>query len=340
MNFCSDNVTGAAPEIMEALIAANDGSVMPYGNDTLTERAEAKIAEIFETELKSYLVPTGTAANALALSVMAPSQGRIYCHENSHVQNHEAGAPEFYTAGGKLFPLTGDQGKFTADTLRDALAHAPDDVHHVPPVAVTISQTTEMGTVYTTQEIATLAEEAHEHGITVHMDGSRFANAVAAQNATPADMTWRAGIDVLSFGASKNGALAAEAVVFFNADMAKEFEYRRKRGGHLFSKMRFLAAQFDSYLEDGRWLTWGTHANQMAKRLGDGLSDIPGITLRSDVESNMLFPSLPVKIADALENAGFLFYRMSEGETVDIRLVTAFNTKLDDVDLFIEVAAG
>lgn len=339
MNFCSDNVTGAAPEIMEALLAANDGSVMPYGDDDLTRRVERKISEIFETDVAVFLVPTGTAANALALSVMAPSHGGIYCHQGSHVHNHEAGAPEFYAGGAKLYPLAGD-GKFSAGILSDALAHAPTDVHHVQPAAVTLSQTTERGTLYTIDEITALADVARDRGLTIHMDGSRFANAIAAQNATPGDMTWRAGIDVLSLGASKNGALAAEAVVFFNRDLAREFGYRRKRGGHLFSKMRFLAAQFDAYLEDGRWLRWADHANQMAKRLGKGLSAIPHITLGGDVESNMLFPALPVTIADALNNAGFLFYRMSEEDPVNIRLVTSFNTKPEDVDHFIEIAKG
>ncbi|MDA0240834.1 MAG: low specificity L-threonine aldolase [Proteobacteria bacterium] len=338
MNFCSDNVTGAAPEIMEALNAANEGSAMPYGDDELTRRAVQKIAEVFETEVEVFFVPTGTAANALALSVMAPGQGGIFCHQGSHVHNHEAGAPEFYTGGAKLYPLGGD-GKFSTDILSDALDHAPADVHHVRPAAVTLSQTTERGTLYTIDEITALADVAHNKGLTIHMDGSRLANALAAQNAAPADMTWRAGIDILSLGASKNGALAAEAVVIFNRDLAKEFGYRRKRGGHLFSKMRFLAAQFDAYLEDGRWLRWAGHANQMAKRLGAGLAAIPSISLGGEVESNMLFPALPVTVADALNDAGFLFYRMSEGETINIRLVTAFNTKADDVDRFIEIAA-
>ncbi len=338
MNFCSDNTTGAADEILAAIAAANDGAVMPYGNDDLTRRAEAAIAEVFETEADVFLLASGTAANALCLSVMVPPFGAVYCHAQSHIQIDECGAPEFYTGGAKLEPMEGDHGRIRAADLKDLLENANPDVHHVPPGGVSITQSTEAGTVYAIDEIAEIADLAHGHGLKLHMDGARFANAVASLGCSPADLTWRAGVDALSFGATKNGAFCAEAAVLFDRGLAATFAFRRMRGGHLLSKSRFLAAQFDAYLTDGRWLDYAAHANAMAARLAAGIEGIAGARILHPVQANEIFVTLPETVLKGLESDGFGFYRW-EGEAA-IRLVCAFNTDASDVDAFVEAARG
>ena len=334
MNFCSDNTTGAAPEILAAVTAANDGAVMAYGNDDLSRRVETKIAEVFETGADVFLVATGTAANALCLSVMAPPFGAVFCHPESHIQMDECGAPEFFSGGAKLVPLPDHGGKIRAEDLRAALNVPNHGVHHVKAAAVSITQSSEAGTVYSIDEVRDISAVAHEAGLKVHMDGARFANAVAGLGCSPAEATWRAGVDALSFGASKNGALGAEAAVLFDRSWAEAFAYRRKRGGHLFSKMRFLAAQFDAYLTDDLWLRNAAHANAMASRLAAGLKAVPGASLRYPVEANELFPMLPEAVIQGLEADGFLFHRWPGGTPSMLRLVTAFNTRMEDVDAF------
>src|SRR6185312_1799022 len=236
-------------------------------------------------------VATGTAANALALAALTPPWGAIYCHEAAHIQSDECGAPEFFAAGAKLLPLAGEDAKLMPATVEAALLER-GVVHHVQPSALSISQATEAGTLYRPAEIAALGALARRHGLALHMDGARFANAVAALGCAPADLTWRAGVDALSFGATKNGALAAEAVIFFDPAKAADLAYRRKRAGHLFSKMRFLSAQLDAYLADGLWLRNARHANAMAARLGQGLARLPGARLVHPVEANEVFVEL------------------------------------------------
>lgn len=333
MNFTSDNVTGAAPEILEALVAASSGPTPSYGEDPLTARVSEKLSALFDREVAAFPVATGSAANALALAALAPPYGAVYCHEMSHVNTDECGAPEMFTAGAKLVGLPGAGGKIEPATLRATLEKAGAGVvHHVQPSAVTLTQATESGTVYTPAEVAALSEVARSHGLPVHMDGARFANAVARLGCSPADLTWRAGVDVLSFGATKNGALAAEAVVFFKPELARSFAFRRKRAGHLFSKMRFLSAQFDAYLEGDLWLRLATHANAMADRLAAGLAALPGADLRDPVEANEIFISLPEPVTAGLLERGYAFYRW-DGPVV--RLVTAWNTSAEDVDRMI-----
>jgi threonine aldolase len=338
MNFCSDNFAGADPEILAALTAANGGSVMAYGDDDLTRRVEAKIAGVFETAADVFLVATGTAANSLCLSVMAPPFGAVFCHPGSHIQMDECGAPEFFSGGAKLLPLPDHDGKIRAEDLRAALDVPNHGVHHVKEAAVSITQSSEAGTVYSIDEVRDIAAVAHEAGLMVHMDGARFANAVVGLGCSPAEATWRAGVDALSFGASKNGALGAEAAVLFERSLAETFAYRRKRSGHLFSKMRFLAAQFDAYLEDDLWLRNAAHANAMAARLADGLRAVPGASLRTPVEANELFPVLPEAVIQGLEEEGFQFYRWPGSVVPMVRLVTAFDTRMEDVDAFIASA--
>jgi threonine aldolase len=254
----------------------------------------------------------------------------------AHINTDECGAPEFYTGGAKLVTVDGASGKITAAGLAARLDGATaHGVHSVKPSVVTLTNATELGTIYKPAELAAIADVAQAHGIRVHVDGARFANAAAALGVSPAEMTWKSGVDVLCFGATKVGAIAAEAVIFFNPALASEFEYRRKRGGQLWSKHRFLAAQFDAFLEDDLWLKNARHANAMAKRLAEGLAGLPNISLTQPVEANELFPAMPEAMIAVLQADGFVFYRWS-GAT--IRLVTSFSTTIDDVDAFLASA--
>ncbi|MBV8536365.1 MAG: low specificity L-threonine aldolase [Alphaproteobacteria bacterium] len=340
MNFCSDNTAGAHPTILAALAAANDGAAMPYGNDDLTRKVETRIREIFERDCAVFLVGTGTAANALALACLTPPWGTVYCHPDSHVNRDECGAPEFYAGGAKLIAVAGDDGKFSAERL--AATIMPGDVgvaHHAQPAAVSLTQATEAGTVYTPAEIRAIADVAHRNGLAVHMDGARFANALVSLGRSPAELTWRAGVDVLSFGATKNGAVAAEAVVFFDKAKAAEMPFRRKRGGQLWSKMRFLAAQFDAYLGQDLWLMNARFANSQARRLGQGLAKLPGARIAYPVEANEVFVTLPEAVILGLEADGFRFYRWPDDTATMLRLVTSFNTAPEHVDAFLASAA-
>jgi threonine aldolase len=338
MDFRSDNVTGAAPEILAALAAANAGTRASYGEDEQTARVEARLKEVFETDLAAFFVATGTAANSLGLSLLAPPWGAIYCHEGAHIAVDECGAPEFYTGGAKLVDLPGIDGKLTAGQLALLLPGGRGVVHHPQPAAISLTQATEAGSCYRPGEIAAIAETGRRFGLKLHMDGARFANAVAFLGASPADITWRAGVDVLTFGASKNGALAAEAVIIFDKRLAEEFAFRRKRAGHLFSKMRFLTAQLDAYLTDDLWLKHARHANAMARRLAEGLAAIPGARLVHSVEANEIFVDLPESAIRGLASDGFHFYRWLGENKPRLRLVAAFNTKESDVAAFIASA--
>ena len=338
MNFMSDNVAGAAPEILAALARANEGALSSYGADPITARVTEKLSVLFEREVAVFPVATGTAANALSLSVLCPPFGSVYCHDHSHIQVDECGAPELYTGGAKLVPIAGAHGKLTPATLQAALDRSdPGFVHAVQPAALSLTQATESGTVYAPDEVAALTAIARAEKLKVHMDGARFANALVHLGCKPADVTWRAGVDALSFGATKNGALAAEAIVLFDPALAETMGYRRKRGGHLFSKMRFLSAQLDAYLEDGLWLRLAAHANRMARLLAEGLAGLPGAKLQSPVEANEIFIDLPEPVLQRLEAAGGKFYRW---DSTVIRLVTAWNTAEESVARFIAAAAS
>ena len=337
VNFCSDNAHGASPEILRALELASAGPAMPYGNDDLTRRVEARLAEIFETEVAVFPVATGTAANVLALSVMTPPYGAVYCYEQAHIQVDECGAPEFYTGGAKLVPLAAEHGKIDPATLAGAIGGA-GVVHEVQPAAVSLTQASETGTVYSVAEVGAIAEVARANALGLHMDGARFANALVSLGCSPAEITWKAGVDALSFGATKNGVLAAEAVVLFKPALAETFAYRRKRGGHLFSKMRFLSAQLDAYLADDLWLRNARHANAMAARLAEGLSALPGVALVHPVQANEIFARLPEPMIDGLLAGGFAFYRWGPAAAREVRLVTAFNTDPADVEAFLAAA--
>ncbi len=336
MNFASDNAACVAPAIMDAIEAANAGPAAPYGADAVSQSLEKRFAEIFEHDVAVFPVATGTAANALALASLTPPWGAIFCHEDAHIASDECGAPEFFSAGAKLVTLHGEHGKLAPDHV-DRHCTGTGVVHNVQPAALSITQQTEAGTHYRVDEVAALGAMARRHGIGLHMDGARFANAVAGLGCTPAAITWRAGVDVLSFGATKNGALAAEAVVFFDRANAVEFGFRRKRAGHLLSKMRFIAAQLDAYLRDDLWLRNARQANAMAANLGAGLARLPGAKLLHPVEGNEVFVELPEPVIAGLGAAGFGFYRW--GSEPVLRLVAAFDTSAADVDKFLAAVA-
>ena len=338
MNFASDNTAGVAPEIMAALLRANEGYALGYGNDDITRRVEKKFAELFERDVAVFLVPTGTGANALALAHVTPPWGAVLCHENAHIAVDECGAPEFFGGGIKLIDLPGDAGKIAPQTLRTALEKASSwgPPHHVTPAAVSISQASEAGTIYRTHDLRALADIAHAHNTVLHMDGARFGNALVRLNVSAADMTWKAGVDVLSFGATKGGAMGAEAVIFFDPKRAEGMSARRKRGGALASKHRFIAAQFDAFLEDDLWLRLARHANAMADRLSDGLTQA-GYAPQWPVEANEVFAALPIALCDKLQAAGAAFYRWdadAKGNVV-VRLVTSFATTAEEVERFV-----
>ena len=343
MDFTSDNAYGAATPIIQALAALGAGASPPYGDDAISDRMKQRFAHVFEREVAVFPVVTGTAANCLALATLVPPHGAILCHEAAHIEIDECGAPEFFTHGAKLVPIAGEDAKLTISGLEAALTRfQPGDVHHAQPMAISITQATEAGTVYRPDEIAALAEFSHSRGMKFHMDGARFANAVAFLNAPPADLTWRSGVDVLSFGATKGGALAAEAVVFFDVRMAGDFVYRRKKTGHLLSKMRFVSAQLDTYLKDDLWLTLAGRANLLARQLAEGLACLAGATLAHPVEANEVFVWLPDELVARLRAADARFYdwdRPSNGRTL-IRLVTSFATDQQDVKRLLAAARG
>ena len=341
-NFGSDNVTPVCAPIMAAINAANTGLVPSYGADEITERLQGAASKVFEREVSIFPVATGTAANALALAQLSPPFGGIYCHEGAHIVTDECGAPELFTGGAKLLGLPSPSGKIGPDAIDASVALANDmGVHHVKPSAVSVTQATELGTVYALGELEAVTAAAKRHGLAVHMDGARFANALVHLGCSPAEATWKAGIDVLSFGASKNGALAAEAVVFFDPRRAEDFERRRKQAGHLWSKLRYLSCQLVAYLENDLWLQNARQANAMAARLAEGLANVAGAKLLQPVQANELFVAVPERLIDALESEGFHFYRwpwLKVAEGAAIRLVTSYATTRADVDDFLRCA--
>jgi threonine aldolase len=349
MNFASDNVMGASRPVLDALLAANEGPMAAYGADPVTARVERALCELFERELAISLVATGTGANALALSALVPPYGLAVCHAEAHVIDDECGAPEFFMHGAKLAGLPGPGAKLDSGTVAAYLDGLPRAVKQMPPKALTISQATECGLVYRPDEIRALADVVHARGLTLHMDGARFANALVALGCTPAEMTWKAGVDALSFGATKNGCLAAEAVIFFDPALGESMPWRRKRAGHTLSKGRLIAAQLEGYLAGDHWLANARHANAMAARLAGGLQAVPGVRLAFPVEANEVFVVLPRALDESLRAAGAVYHpwttaslppgeRVGPGESL-IRLVASFATTAADVDRFLAACA-
>lgn len=347
MNFASDNWAGVSDRVRDGLAAAGSGMAPAYGGDELTKAVEAQFNEVFEREVAVFFVATGTAANALALAAFAKPGGVVLCHEGAHIVDDEAGAPEFQ-AGCRVQGLPGANGKLTPAAIEKALQRfSPAAVYHGQPMAVSISQLTELGTAYKPEDVAAIAEAAHAAGLPLHMDGARFVAAVAGLGVGPADITWRAGVDVLSFGGTKGGCWAAEAVVFFDPAKAAEFPYLRKRAGHLFSKSRFVAAQFAAYLGDGHWLELAGTANARAQHLADGVRHSRHAWLAVPPDANEVFAVIPKERAAALRALGAVFhdwpqtgigadFHAGEDEVL-VRLVTSFATTEEEVVRFVEL---
>ncbi|MEL7115094.1 MAG: low specificity L-threonine aldolase [Pseudomonadota bacterium] len=342
MYFSSDNASPAHPSVIKALEKANTGYAGSYGADTIMDDVRARIRETFEApEAAVYLVSTGSTANALALATFCPPWGAIYCHRNAHVEEDECGAPEFYTGGAKLVLIDGADAKMDPAKLRKAIQFtARAGVHNVQRGMLSITNVTENGAVYSSAEVAQLAGIAKEYDLPVHLDGARFANALISSGASPAEMTWKAGVDVLSFGGTKNGLMGVEAVVIFDPSKAWEFELRRKRGGHLFSKHRYLSAQMQAYLDDDLWLTMARHANAMGGRLAQGISGIEGASLLHPADANMIFAAWPRHLHKAAQDGGAKYYFWPFDQSLDgpadealsARLVCSWSTTEDDVD--------
>ena len=321
MRFCSDNAASVSAEILEALAAVNRDHAVAYGDDPWTQRLDEVLGEFFGAEVRAFAVTTGTAANVLALATVTPRYGAIYCHPEAHIAVDECGAPGFFTGGAQLERIDGAAAKLTAEAVAATLDGHAVSVHSVQPAAVSISQATELGTAYRPAEVAALCEVAHEHGLHVHMDGARFANAVTFLGCHPGDVTWRAGVDVLSLGATKNGALAAEAVVFFHLGLVRDFELQRKRAGHLLSKSRYVAAQLLAYVETGLWRRNAERANAFARAIGKAA----GKRLLHPVEANEVFADLGVAGKASLRSAGFEFYDWGAPASGTARLVASWD---------------
>jgi threonine aldolase len=338
LSFCSDNEAPIARQILDSVVEANSGFARSYGEDDLTKQLTEVFSEVFECELSVFPVATGTAANALALGHITPPYGAIYCAPQAHILVDECGAPGFFSGGASMASVDSVNGKIDADDLRSQLKNWGAHGDHEPrPSAVSITQTTEVGTLYTIEEIRRLSQLAQGYNMVLHMDGARFANAVASLGCSPADMTWRAGVDVLSFGATKNGAMAAEAVIFFQKELATEFGRQRMRGGHLLSKMRFVSAQLLAYIHNGLWLELASQANASARYLRDGLAELPRIKIVYEVEGNAVFARLPTVISEGLLSEGFLFHRWP-GETDLVRLMCSYTFQKQDIDTFVKCA--
>ncbi|HEY2886032.1 MAG TPA: low specificity L-threonine aldolase [Rhizomicrobium sp.] len=334
MNFVSDNCYGATPEILAAIAAIGQSPEHAYGGDDVTKRLTGRFCEIFERDVAVFPVVSGTAANALALATLVPPHGAIFCHAEAHIAVDECGAPEFFTHGAKLVTIASDDAKLTPALIQRALAPFQKGVvHSVQPAAISIAQASERGTVYSPTEIAAIAELARAHDIKLHMDGARFANALASLGCTAAELTWKAGVDVLSFGATKNGALTAEAVLFFNPNDVRDFAYRRKKSGHLLSKLRFLSVQLEAYLREDHWLQNARRANLLARRLAEGMAQSNQIEIVHPVQANAVFASMPDALAAKLRKNGVEFYSWgvaSPGHTL-ARLMLSFATPDDDI---------
>jgi len=330
--FASDNYAGICPDALRAMIDANQGSAASYGDDPWTDRACTLIRELFETDCEVFFVFTGTAANSLALSSLCQSYHSIICHSLSHIETDECGAPEFFSNGTKILLVGGDEGKVDPEQVRETV-HRRSDIHYPKPKVLSITQATELGTVYTPDEVGMLGECARSLGLKFHMDGARFANAVARLDCHPADITWRAGVDVLCFGGAKNGMAMGEAVIFFDRTLAFEFDYRCKQAGQLASKMRFLSAPWIGLLENDTWRANARHANRCAGRLAEGLSAIPGVTLMNRCEANGVFVRMPEEALSRLRERGWRFYTFIG--TGGARFMCSWQTTDEDVDLLV-----
>jgi threonine aldolase len=328
--FASDNYAGICPEAWQAMQAANHGHVTSYGDDLWTARAADAFRQLFETDCEVYFVFNGTAANSLALASLCQSYHGVICCDQSHVETDECGAPEFFSNGSKILVAPSASGKLTPASIHE-LATKRQDIHYPKPRAVTITQSTETGLVYSLAELGAISNTCKEHGLSLHMDGARFANACASLRCKPAEITWKSGVDVLCFGGTKNGMAVGEAVLFFDRKLAVDFDYRCKQAGQLASKMRFLSAPWVGLLESGAWLRNAEHANRCAQHFAKQVEMIPGIRLVGPVEANAAFLQAPENVLNRLQNRGWRFYTFIGGAA---RIMFAWDTDLARVDEF------
>jgi threonine aldolase len=331
-SFASDNNAGVCPEAWAAWEEANQGHATGYGDDRWTERAADLFRTLFETDCEVFFVFNGTAANSLALSSMCQSYHSILCHELAHVERDECGAPEFFSNGTKVLLISGENGKIMPTGIEETV-HRRTDIHYPKPRAVSLTQATELGTIYDVEELRAIGATAKELGLTVHMDGARFANAVASLGVTPKEITWQSGVDVLCFGGTKNGIAVGDAVVFFNRELAQEFDYRCKQAGQLASKMRYLSAPWIGLLEDGAWLRHASHANAMAALLEQSLRPIEGVNILSPRQANSVFVQLPTSVVEGLHERGWWFYTFIGAG--GCRLMCSWDTDPKDVRCFV-----
>ena len=349
MNFASDNTGPVHPNVMAALIAANTGYALPYGGDDLTAQTIQNIRDLFEApDAAVFLVSLGTAANSLILATLSQPWETVFCHTVAHIHEDECNAPEFYSGGTKLTLVPGPEAKMTAENLRRSiLAEETRGVHGPQRGPVSLTQATERGTIYSLKEIQEISATAEEFGLPVHMDGARFANAVQSLGCSAAEMTWKSGVDAVTFGGTKNGLMAVEAVIFFNPKYAWEFELRRKRGAHLFSKHRFLAAQMQSYLAGDLWLDMAKKSNDASARLVQGLKQIPEVQIDFEPQANIIFAQWPRAAHQRLHAAGAQYYVMAgdhttgpSDELLPARLVADWSTTPENVDKFLDILRG
>ena len=337
IDYRSDNTGRAAPEILEAMVRANRDTALGYGGDEWTARLQQRFADLFETAVRVFPVATGTAANALALSALGPSWGLVYCSEVAHINTSEANAAGFFGGGLKLVPVASAHGRIDADRLAEALAAiGPGQIHRGQPSAVNLTQATDQGAVYTLDEIRAVTEVAKARGLKVHMDGARFANALAQLGCSPAEASWRSGIDIMSFGATKNGGALCDAIIVFAPELADGLAVQLRRAGQVWSKMRFASAQLIAYVENGLWLDMARASNAIAAHIATGLRDVPGARLLAPVEANEIFLELPKSAMDALDADGFLFYRRS---ATLARFVCRFDTTTAEADALVAALA-
>ena len=334
MNFKSDNIVPVHDKIMDAIVRANHGIANSYGNDDYSAALEERASEVFEKNVKIYLTNTGTAANCLGLASLVRPYEAVYCHEESHVNNDESGAPELFTSGAKLVTLLGDNGKIDLELLQEKVNfHKSLRPHAQKPGCITLTQATECGTIYSLDELLKIKAFAKQEELPIHMDGARFANALVSLGCTPAEVTWKSGVDVMSFGGTKNGGMCAEMIIFFNEKHVENFDHIHKRGGQLVSKMRFFSSQFLAYLEDDVWIQNAKHANKMAKLL-EGVFKRHEFKSFYPVEANEIFIKLPLDIVERLRNKGASFYDWGLASQNLYRFVTSFHTSVEQIETF------
>lgn len=335
--FASDNTAGVCPEAFQAMADANHGSLAPYGDDPWTQKAADHLREIFEVDCDVFFTFNGTAANSLALASLCQSYHSVIAHELAHVETDECGGPEFFSNGTKLLLVPGENGCVDADSIAKVVRRR-SDVHFPKTKVLSITQSTEVGTVYDESALDRVHETVRRFGLNLHMDGARFANAVATLGVAPKEITWKRGVDVLCFGGTKNGMAVGDCVVFFDRQLSSEFEYRCKQSGQLASKMRYLAAPWVGLLSSGAWLSNAQHANSMAKRLSEGLRTIENVRILTPVQSNGVFVDMPPKMAAGLREKGWIFYDFIGAGAA--RLMCSWATREAEVDLFVADVAS